>query len=105
MSEKGYGPPDSANTLWYDPEVNRFEDEGGFIIHDMHQYFKTWELDVWKKTKDYGLMTDKTGGLWEVFYNDHGIYGRCGHQCLSCGHKCDIYDLVKEYEGGIFEWV
>lgn len=91
---KCYGPPDSADTLFYDPTVNRFEDECGHIIHDLHQYFDTWQLDQWKRTKDYALLTDKTGGLWEIFYNHNGIYGRCDHQCLTCVRKCDIYGFV-----------
>lgn len=91
-----YGPPDSADTLWYDPTINRFEDERGQVVHDLHPYFDTWQLDRWKKTKDYALMTDKTGGLWEIFYNNNGVYGRCHHMCLSCLSKCEIYNMVKD---------
>ena len=94
--EKGYGPPDSANTLYYDPTVNRFEDECGYVVHDLHPYFNTWQLDVWKKTRDYALMTDKTGGLWELFYNNNGIFGRCDHLCLACISKCEIYKFVRD---------
>lgn len=89
-------PPDSADTLWYDPTINRFEDECGNIMHDLSPYFKTWELDKWKRTKDYGRMTDKNGGLWELFYNHNGIFGRCDHLCLSCSDKCEIYGLLRD---------
>ena len=89
-------PPDSADTLWYDPETNRFEDECGKVIHDLSHLFNTWQLDEWKKTKDYALMTDKTGELWEVFYNDKRFLGRCHHQCLACISKCYIYDLIED---------
>ena len=91
-----YAPPDSANTLWYDPEVNRFEDECGVVVHDLSPYFDVWQLDTWKKTKDYAFMTDKKGDLWELFYNHNGVFGRCSHRCLSCISKCEIYELVRD---------
>lgn len=91
-------PPDSATMLWYDPTVNRFEDESGQIVHDLSKYFSTWQLDVWKKTKEYALLTDKIGGLWEIFYNHAGIHGRCHHMCLACLKKCDIYSLMRDWE-------
>lgn len=85
-------PPDSANTLWYDPTINRFKDECGYVLHDLHQYFDTWQLDQWKKTKDYALMTDKHGDLWEVFYEYYEGY--CDHYCETCISKCEIYNFV-----------
>ena len=96
--ETACAPPDSANTLWYDPTINRFEDECGYVLHDLHPYFDTWQLDRWKKTKDYALMTDKNGDLWELFYNDNGPYGRCHHRCLACISKCEIYELIKDWK-------
>lgn len=92
-------PPDSANTLWYDPTINRFEDESGHVVHDLYSHFDTWQLDQWKKTQEYALMTDKNGDLWELFYNQHGLHGRCCHLCEPCLSKCEIYDLVRDWEG------
>lgn len=86
--------PDSADTLWYDPEVNRFENECGYIMHNLSEFFDVWQLDKWKKTKQNALLIDKTGGAWEVFYNDKGVLGRCHHQCMACLVKCDIYWLL-----------
>lgn len=90
-------PPDSADTLWYDPTVNRFEDECGKIIHDLSEFFSTWQLDAWKKTKENALMIDKTGGAWEVFYNNASPYGYCHHQCLKCSKRCGIFNLMKDW--------
>lgn len=100
LTQESVSPPDSANALWYDPTVNRFEDESGQIIHDLQPYFDTWQLDKWKKTKDYALLVDKNGDLWELFYNHNGIYGRCHHMCLACLSKCQIYSLVGDLGDG-----
>jgi hypothetical protein len=32
--------------------------------------FHTWELDQWKKTKDYGLIRDKDDQLYDFYYLD-----------------------------------
>lgn len=61
-------PPESAYGLWYYPEINRFTDEDGFILHDLHAYFSVPQLDMWKKTKDYGIMIDRKGNLCELYY-------------------------------------
>lgn len=68
--EETLSPPDSACALFYDPIVNRFEDEDGRIMHHLELWFKTWQIDAWKKTKQYGLITDRHGDLWEFFYPD-----------------------------------
>lgn len=95
---ESYGPPDSINTLWYDPSINRFEDEDGYVRNDLHKYFGTWQLDRWKKAKDYAIMIDKNGDTWEIFYNHNGAYGRCGHICGACVSKCEIYACVCAWE-------
>jgi hypothetical protein len=95
-----HGPPDSAKALWYHPSTNRFEDERGCILHDLQPYFDTWQLDKWKKTKDYVLAKDKNGDLWEIFYNHYDPY--CDHFCETCVSKCEIYDLVRNYDKEIY---
>lgn len=91
------GPPDSMVSIWYNPTVNRFFN-GDEVIHNLSPYFTTWELDQWKKKKDYAVLSDRNGGLWELFYDET----TCQHICSMCGSKCEIYDLAKEvgyYEG------
>ena len=55
-------------SFWFYPEHNRFTDENGCIMHDMSDYFDLWELDEWKKTRDYGMLFDKHGNMCELFY-------------------------------------
>jgi len=55
-------------SLWYYPDINRFTDEDGYILHDLSRYFDGWELDAWKRTQDYGLLKDRNGDLWELYY-------------------------------------
>ena len=95
--KKEQGPPDSLNALFYDPVVNRFEDESGYIVHDLHKWFGTWQLDKWKKTKLDTTIPDRNGELWEIFYNRNGSYGRCSHLCILCGSKCEIYDMLRNF--------
>lgn len=63
-------PPDSLYSLWYCPEINRFVDEDGYVLHDLSDRFDVWELDEWKKTRDYGILQDRRGNLCELFYPD-----------------------------------
>lgn len=95
MVDKDYGssPPDSANSLWYRSKTNWFEDEDGTIIYDLSEFFDTWQLDKWKKQEDYGVLQDKKGDLWEIFYD---YYERCNHKCLECFNRCEIFDLVRD---------
>lgn len=93
-----HSPPDSVNSLWYDPFINRFEDEDGKILHTLHQYFNTWQLDTWKKTKEYGLLVDKNGDIWELFYNLTNKHRHCGHFCSICISRCEIYTFVRDWE-------
>ena len=95
MVAKDYGssPPDSANSLWYRSKTNWFEDDDGNIIYDLSEFFDTWQLDKWKKQKDYGMLQDKKGDLWEIFYE---YYECCHHKCLECINRCEIFDLVRD---------
>jgi len=61
-------PPDSAYGLWFYPAINRFMDEDGNILHDLHDLFNTCELDMWKKTEEYGILLSKQGDLVELYY-------------------------------------
>lgn len=92
MLELEQGPPEAMRTLWYEKRINRFADEDGYILQDLSPYFDTWQLDKWKKNKDYDILIDKAGEAWEVFYNDI-----CDHKCATCSlTTCEIYDLVKD---------
>ena len=95
MVDKDYGssPPDSANSLWYHSKTNWFEDEDGVIIYDLSEFFDTWQLDKWKKQEDYGVLRDKKGDLWEIFYD---YYDHCHHKCLECINRCEIFDLIRD---------
>ena len=95
MVDKDYGvsPPDSANSLWYHSKTNWFEDEDGTIVYDLSEFFDTWQLDKWKKQEDYGVLQDKKGDLWEIFYD---YYDHCHHKCLECINKCEIFNLVRD---------
>lgn len=63
-------PPESAESLWYYPLINRFTDDSGYILHDLSQYFDVWQLEEWKQTQDYGLLMDRNGDWWELYYPD-----------------------------------
>ena len=63
-------PPDSLYSLWFYPSVNRFENEDGWIMHNLSDRFDVWQLEEWKKTKDYACLVDKQGNLCELFYMD-----------------------------------
>lgn len=63
-------PPDSAYGLWFCPAINRFMDEDGNILHDLHDLFNTCELDMWKKTEEYGILLSKQGDLVELFFEE-----------------------------------
>lgn len=63
-------PPDTAYSLWYYPDINRFADEDGWIIHNLSDRFDVWELDEWKRTREYGILQDRNGDLCELFYPD-----------------------------------
>lgn len=62
-------PPDSAYGLWYHASINRFMNDEGQILHDLYELFDVWELDEWKKTKDYGVLIDRKGNLCELYYS------------------------------------
>ena len=75
MVDKDYGssPPDSANSLWYRSKTNWFEDEDGTIIYDLSEFFDTWQLDKWKKQKDYGMLQDKKVTYGKYFTNTMSV--------------------------------
>ena len=92
MKRDDFAPPESAYSLWYDPFLNRFKDESGAIRNDLSLYFPTWVLDKWKKTKNYGILKDRRGDVWEIFYRP-----ACEHVCMLCKFKCDIYDMIRDW--------
>ena len=66
-------PPDSATALFYYPDLNRFADEDGTIMHDLSDRFAVWELEEWKKTREYGILQDRNGELCELFYPEDDV--------------------------------
>lgn len=93
-----FSPPESVKGLWYDPIINRFSDESGAIIHDLGALFPVWQLDQWKKTRDYAYLRDKKGEFWELFYNTTNQYRLCQHFCDKCQTRCEIYDLFRDWK-------
>ena len=87
------------HSLWYYPKINRFSDCDGNIVHDLLPYFKTWQIEEWKKDKDYGLLTDSFGNPWEFYYLEEEVEEHlCSHACLWCRSDCDIRVLWEKYE-------
>lgn len=89
-------PPESAYGLWYDVKLNRFKDEDGNVLHDLHDIFPVWQLDKWKRTQSYGVMVDRKGELCELYWCDEKDC-ECDHSCEVCESKCEIYDLIKDW--------
>ena len=88
-------PPESCKGLWYIKKINRFKDEQGNVIHDLSALFPTWMLDKWKRKKEYALVRDRQGELWELFYDRiTPDYICCGHNCFVCPTKCEVYDFI-----------
>lgn len=98
------GPPESCKGLWYDPKVNRFKDEDGRIIHELSLYFPIWQLDIWKRTKEYALLKDRNGELWEIFYDTPYCEDECRRRCVKCTSKCEIWELVIDKYYNTFTW-
>ena len=61
-------PPDGEYGLWYHEDINRFKNEDGEILHDLADLFDVWELEEWKKTKEFGIMISKNGFICEFYY-------------------------------------
>lgn len=88
-------PPRDAYGLWYYPDINRFSDENGNILHDLSDLFALWQLEQWKKTKDYGLMVDRKGNLCELYYLEGET---CYHDCDECASRCENYESWRHWE-------
>lgn len=61
-------PPDTLYSLWYYPNINRFANDDGIILNDLSDKFAVWQLDEWKRTRDYGILLDRNGDWCEIFY-------------------------------------
>lgn len=66
-------PPESAYGLWFYPEINRFVDEDGTVLQDLHDLFDVWELEEWKKTQNYDVRRDRKGDWCELYYLSSAI--------------------------------
>jgi len=85
--------------LYYYPSINRFTDSDGTIIHNLLPYFQVWEIEKWKKTKDYGLIEDRFGNPWEFFYLEEEVEEHlCNHRCLWCPMDCELRTLWDKWE-------
>ena len=65
------GPTDSCPALYYDPDINRFVDEDGQIIIDMHEILDPWQILHMKETgkeSGYCVLPTKSGGIIEAFF-------------------------------------
>lgn len=65
---KPMAPPDTAYSLWYYPEINRFTDGNGYILHNLSNLFAVWQLEEWKKTQEYDILKDRNGEWCELYY-------------------------------------
>lgn len=84
-------------------------DEDGEILHDFTDLFDVWQLDRWKKEKQYGLLTDRYGNLCELYYLDPfdeaTIEVVCNNKCDSCPDKlCSVYPLWREWKNEHLEY-
>lgn len=58
-------------SLWFAVDYNRFYDEYGNIIHDMHNVLDPWQIEFIKKQQDsYCLLNGRNGELIEIFTPD-----------------------------------
>lgn len=58
-------------TLWYNPEINRFMDEFGSIIHDIWRIITPGQYKIFKETQFIYLVPDVTNSfLVEMIYGD-----------------------------------
>ena len=65
-------PQDVELTWYYDQEYNCLIEEGSCsIVYNIFDFIEPWEYDLFRKEKDYTLLTNKkTGGLIELHYVD-----------------------------------
>ena len=86
-------------SLWFYPNINRFTDIDGNIMHNLQPYFQTWQLEEWKKNQSYGLLTDRFGNDWDFYYlEEEEEEHLCSHRCLWCRQDCDIRILWDNWE-------
>jgi hypothetical protein len=58
-------------TLFYEPEINRFTDDFGSIIHDIHRLVTPWQIMLFKQQKGVFLTPDVTNSfIVELIYPD-----------------------------------
>jgi hypothetical protein len=73
-------PPDSLYSLWYHPDINRFSNEDNNIVANLSDRFDVWQLDEWKRTRDYGILRDRNGDWCELYYpNEFENWGFTPH--------------------------
>jgi len=53
--------------IYYHENINKFKINGK-IVHDLSDLFDVWELEEWKKTKEFGIMISKNGFICEFYY-------------------------------------
>lgn len=99
LSYEPTNPIDVTNVLFFYPSINRFADENGNVLDDLHSYFSTIQLDLWKKQKKSSYMIDRRGEICALYYPDSETEEQlCTHRCLWCPQDCDIRDLWDRWE-------
>jgi hypothetical protein len=82
-------PPDSCDLLTYYPNVNRFINEDGDILHHITELIDWWILDQFKKTNQSMLVTGKDGKtLYELEVADEFYQHEMVGDLLGKGKIC-----------------
>jgi len=58
----------NVNAISYLPSINRFIDMNWCVVHDLYKLFNLWQLDEWKRSREYGIIIARNGEPWEVYY-------------------------------------
>ena len=60
-----------VKTLFYDPEINRFRDELGDVVHDIHRLITHNQILLFRKYRNIYIIPDVTNSfLVELIYYD-----------------------------------
>ena len=57
--------------IYYDPRINRFIDEGGFVIHNIYEILLPWQIEWAKeasKEEPYICLESPKGHIVEIFF-------------------------------------
>lgn len=92
------GPIDSCPSLYYDQDLNRFIDDAGEILNDMHEILEPWQIKHLKtmgKESGYCVLGLRDGGIIEVFFpcpwSDHIFWDMQREQYME---QSEYYDYA-----------